>query len=113
MFVGAGMPSMLGPSPKTNVRKYPGKEGKARKAIARGAPATITAPEITVMTPAHTALVTDVFILSLKRFCVYPCDAQKISSSPSRSSRPSTARRSPTARPAIGTPASGRCRLDR
>jgi hypothetical protein len=65
MFVGAGMPSILGPTPKKNVRKYPGKEGKARRAIFRGAPATITAPEITVMTAAHAALVTDVFIATL------------------------------------------------
>jgi hypothetical protein len=62
MFVGAGMPSILGPTPKKNVRKYPGKEGKARKLIPRGAPATRTAPEIAAMTAAHAALVTDVFM---------------------------------------------------
>ena len=65
MFVGVGRPSTEGPTLRTNVRKYPGNAGKARKASSRGAPAMITAPEITVMTPAHTALWTDVFIATL------------------------------------------------
>ena len=65
MFVGAGMPSIPGPTPRKNVKKIPGKEGQARKAICRGAPAMRTAPEIIVMMPAHTALLTDVFIATL------------------------------------------------
>jgi hypothetical protein len=62
MFVGAGMPSILGPTRKKYVRKNPGKEGKARKAISRGTPAMITAPAIAVITPAQTALLTYVCI---------------------------------------------------
>ena len=65
MFVGAGMPSIPGPAPRKNVRKNPGNAGKVRKAISRGAPARMTAPEIVVTTPAHTALLTDVFIAML------------------------------------------------
>jgi hypothetical protein len=65
MFVGVGRPSTEGPTLRKNVRKYPGNAGKARNASSRGAPARITAPEITVMTPAHTALWTDVFIATL------------------------------------------------
>jgi hypothetical protein len=59
------MPSMLGPKPRKNARKNPGKEGKVRKASPRGAPATTTAPEMMVITPAHTALLIWVFIAAL------------------------------------------------
>jgi len=59
------MPSIPGPTANTNVRKYPGHEGKLRKMSAGGAPARTTAPEINVMTPAHTAVVADVFIAAL------------------------------------------------
>jgi hypothetical protein len=81
MFVGAGMPSIAGPTPRKNVRKNPGQEGKVRKAISRGAPATMTAPEIIVMTLAHIALLTDVFIETLPRLCTTPTRRQGLRSS--------------------------------
>jgi hypothetical protein len=40
------MPSIPGPTPNTNVRKYPGNEGKLRKMSAGGAPASPSRAQI-------------------------------------------------------------------